>query len=100
MLLKASRGIGLDRAVDLLRGARGMNLIDIVVALLLAFVGMVILAPIYINLLQRLGYGKQIRTDGPEAHYGKAGTPTMGGMLVVVVVLFLAMALRIEDRRR
>jgi phospho-N-acetylmuramoyl-pentapeptide-transferase len=62
----------------------------------LAFIGMVILAPIYISLLQRLGYGKQIRTDGPEGHYGKAGTPTMGGMLVVAVVLFLAMALRIE----
>ena len=74
-----------------------MNLISIAVALLLAFIGMVILAPIYIGLLQRLGYGKQIRTDGPEAHYGKAGTPTMGGMLVVAVVLFLAMALRIED---
>ena len=73
-----------------------MNLISIVVALLLAFTGMVILAPIYIGLLQRLGYGKQIRTDGPEAHYGKTGTPTMGGMLVVVVVLFLAMALRLE----
>ena len=58
---------------------------------------MVLLAPIYISLLQRLGFGKQIRTDGPEAHYGKAGTPTMGGMLVVGVVLFLAMALRIED---
>jgi phospho-N-acetylmuramoyl-pentapeptide-transferase len=57
----------------------------------------VLLAPIYINLLQRLGYGKQIRLEGPEAHYGKAGTPTMGGILVVGVVLFLAMALRIED---
>ena len=73
-----------------------MNLISIAVALLLAFTGIVILAPIYIGLLQRLGYGKQIRTDGPEAHYGKAGTPTMGGMLVIVVVLFLAMALRLE----
>jgi phospho-N-acetylmuramoyl-pentapeptide-transferase len=58
---------------------------------------MVLLAPIYINLLQRLGYGKQIRAEGPTAHYGKAGTPTMGGILVVGVVLFLAMALRIED---
>jgi phospho-N-acetylmuramoyl-pentapeptide-transferase len=73
-----------------------VNLTSIVIALLLAFAGIVILAPIYIGLLQRLGYGKQIRTDGPEAHYGKAGTPTMGGMLIVVVVLFLAMALRLE----
>jgi phospho-N-acetylmuramoyl-pentapeptide-transferase len=74
-----------------------MSLAQISVALLLAFIGTVILAPIYISLLQRLGYGKQIRTEGPEAHYGKAGTPTMGGMLIVGVVLFLAMALRIED---
>ena len=74
-----------------------MSLVEIVVALLLAFSGMVILAPIYISLLQRLGYGKQIRGEGPATHFGKAGTPTMGGMLVVSVVLFLAMALRIED---
>jgi phospho-N-acetylmuramoyl-pentapeptide-transferase len=74
-----------------------MSLISIVIALLMAFIGVVILGPIYISLLQRLGYGKQIRSDGPEAHYGKAGTPTMGGMLMVAVVLFLAMALRIED---
>jgi phospho-N-acetylmuramoyl-pentapeptide-transferase len=74
-----------------------VTLISVGVALVLAFIGMVILAPIYINLLQRLGYGKQIRSEGPEAHYGKAGTPTMGGVLIVGVVLFLAMALRIED---
>lgn len=74
-----------------------MTLAPIVVAVLLAFLGMVLLAPIYINLLQRLGYGKRIRAEGPEGHYGKAGTPTMGGILMVGVVLFLAMALRIED---
>lgn len=74
-----------------------MSLISIVVALVLAFIGMVLLAPIYISLLQRLGFGKRIRSEGPAAHFGKAGTPTMGGMLMVIVVLFLAMALRIED---
>jgi phospho-N-acetylmuramoyl-pentapeptide-transferase len=74
-----------------------MSLVQIVAAVLLAFTGVVLLGPIYINLLQRLGFGKQIRTDGPAAHYGKAGTPTMGGMLIVGVVLFLAMALRVED---
>ena len=69
----------------------------IVVALLAAFAGVVLLGPVYIGLLQRLGFGKQIRSDGPEGHFGKAGTPTMGGMLLVVVVMFLAMAMRIED---
>jgi phospho-N-acetylmuramoyl-pentapeptide-transferase len=74
-----------------------VSLGQIVVAVLLAFSGMVLLAPIYIGLLQRLAFGKRIRTDGPSGHLVKAGTPTMGGMLVVAVVLFLAMALRIED---
>ncbi len=72
-------------------------MLSIVIALLLAFAGVVLLAPLYIGLLQRLGFGKQIRLEGPEGHQSKAGTPTMGGMLLVVVVMFLAMAMRIED---
>jgi phospho-N-acetylmuramoyl-pentapeptide-transferase len=72
-------------------------MLAIVVALLAAFAGVVLVGPVYIGLLQRLGYGKQIRSEGPAGHLGKAGTPTMGGMLLVVVVMFLAMAMRIED---
>jgi phospho-N-acetylmuramoyl-pentapeptide-transferase len=72
-------------------------MLPIVVALLAAFAGVVLLGPVYVGLLQRLGFGKQIRTDGPEGHFRKAGTPTMGGMLMVIVVMFLAMAMRIED---
>ncbi|HEX2221241.1 MAG TPA: phospho-N-acetylmuramoyl-pentapeptide-transferase [Candidatus Limnocylindria bacterium] len=72
-------------------------MLQLVTALLLAFGGVVLLGPLYIGLLQRLGFGKQIRRDGPSGHMLKAGTPTMGGMLMVVVVMFLAMALRIED---
>jgi len=71
--------------------------ISIVVALLLAFTGVLLLGPLYIGLLQRLGFGKRIRAEGPESHAVKAGTPTMGGMLMVLVVMFLAMAMRIED---
>jgi phospho-N-acetylmuramoyl-pentapeptide-transferase len=74
-----------------------MNMFSIVTALILAFAGVVLLGPVYIGLLNRLGFGKQIRTDGPEGHIVKAGTPTMGGMLMVIVVMFLAMALHIED---
>lgn len=72
-------------------------MLPLLLAVLLAFGGVVLLGPIYIRLLQRLGFGKQIRIEGPEAHAVKAGTPTMGGMLIVVVVMFLAMAMRLED---
>jgi phospho-N-acetylmuramoyl-pentapeptide-transferase len=74
-----------------------VTLISILLALLLAFAGVVVLGPLYIGLLQRLGFGKRIRADGPESHHAKAGVPTMGGMLIVLVVMFLAMAMRIED---
>ena len=37
-----------------------------------------------INLLRRRqGQGQPIRSDGPEAHFSKAGTPTMGGALIL-----------------
>ena len=53
--------------------------------LLLAFALVVILMPPYIRLLQALGFGKRIRVEGPETHYVKEGTPTMGGLLIVAV---------------
>ena len=59
--------------------------------------GGVLLGPIYIRLLQRLGFGKAIRVEGRRLTQVKAGTPTLGGMLIVVVVMFLAMAMRLED---
>ncbi|MGH2392585.1 MAG: phospho-N-acetylmuramoyl-pentapeptide-transferase [Candidatus Limnocylindria bacterium] len=72
-------------------------MLSLVLAVLLAFGGVVVLGPIYIALMQRLGFGKAIRAEGPEAHAVKAGTPTLGGMLIVIVVMFLAMAMRLED---
>ncbi len=72
-------------------------MLPLLLGLLLAFGGVVLLGPIYIRLMQRLGFGKAIRVEGPESHAVKAGTPTLGGMLIIVVVMFLAMAMRLED---
>ena len=72
-------------------------MLPLLLSLLLAFGGVVLLAPMYIRLLQRLGFGKAIRAEGPAAHAVKAGTPTLGGMLMILVVMFLAMAMRLED---
>ena len=44
--------------------------------------------PPLINVLRRSqGKGQPIRADGPESHYVKAGTPTMGGLLIVGALL-------------
>jgi phospho-N-acetylmuramoyl-pentapeptide-transferase len=61
--------------------------VELIQGLLLAFALVVILMPPYIRLLHALGFGKRIREEGPETHYVKEGTPTMGGLLIVLVVL-------------
>ena len=45
------------------------------------------LGPRFIRLLTRLSVGQSIRDVGPETHHVKAGTPTMGGLLILFAVL-------------
>ncbi len=71
--------------------------VELIQGLLLAFALVVILMPPYIRLLQAVGFGKHIREEGPESHYQKEGTPTMGGLLVVAVVLAIFFFLRQPD---
>ncbi|MHB8670565.1 MAG: phospho-N-acetylmuramoyl-pentapeptide-transferase [Acidimicrobiales bacterium] len=52
------------------------------VALIVALVS----TPALIKVLQARGIGQQIREDGPRGHVTKAGTPTMGGVTIVVAV--------------
>jgi phospho-N-acetylmuramoyl-pentapeptide-transferase len=65
--------------------------IELIQALLLAFAIVVILMPGYIRLLRYVGFGKQIREEGPDSHFVKQGTPTMGGLLVIAVVIALSL---------
>jgi phospho-N-acetylmuramoyl-pentapeptide-transferase len=53
------------------------------VSLLLALFG----TPLAIRVLSRQGYGQPIRVEGPKAHETKRGTPTMGGIIIVVASL-------------
>ncbi|EPY08815.1 phospho-N-acetylmuramoyl-pentapeptide-transferase [Paenibacillus alvei TS-15] len=57
-----------------------LMLMTIGVSFLLA----VILGPLTIPLLRRLKFGQQVRDDGPKAHLKKAGTPTMGGAIILL----------------
>ena len=45
------------------------------------------LGPWFIRTLRRLSVGQNIREVGPQAHQVKAGTPTMGGLLILFAVL-------------
>lgn len=43
--------------------------------------------PLFIRLMRYEGIGQQIRVDGPQGHLVKQGTPTMGGVVILVGVL-------------
>ena len=45
-----------------------------------------IVGPTMIERLSRYQIGQQIRDDGPKSHLAKAGTPTMGGALILVAI--------------
>ncbi|MEV0149658.1 MULTISPECIES: phospho-N-acetylmuramoyl-pentapeptide-transferase [unclassified Nonomuraea] len=53
------------------------------VGLILSMLG----TPLAIRLLSRRGYGQEIREEGPSGHYDKRGTPTMGGIVIVLASL-------------
>src|ERR1700722_13394160 len=47
-----------------------------------------LLGPVMISRLSQYQIGQVVRVDGPKSHLPKAGTPTMGGALILVAVLF------------
>ncbi|MGE5576392.1 MAG: phospho-N-acetylmuramoyl-pentapeptide-transferase [Syntrophothermus sp.] len=53
-------------------------------AAFLAFVICLILGPAAIGYLRKLKFGQSVRTDGPREHLKKSGTPTMGGVLIIL----------------
>src|SRR5690625_8047822 len=52
-------------------------------ALVIALFG----TPLFIRFLVKRNYGQFIRQDGPTAHYTKRGTPTMGGVVIILAAL-------------
>lgn len=56
-------------------------------ALLTSMILYFVLARPWIRFLQRKQMGQAIRSDGPQTHLGKKGTPTMGGVLIVGCVV-------------
>lgn len=55
----------------------------IMTAMLITFV----LAPLIIKRLKRFSFTQHVRDDGPQTHFNKAGTPTMGGILIIISML-------------
>lgn len=59
----------------------------VALASLTALAMSLILGPWMIRKLRELAFGQHIREDGPKSHQKKAGTPTMGGLLIVISIV-------------
>src|SRR2546421_6735647 len=58
----------------------------------------VFLGPRFIEYLRRREFGQHIREEGPSGHAVKAGTPTMGGIVLFVAVSVPVLILSQHDR--
>ena len=63
----------------------------------ISFVLAVVWGPFLIRILRRYNIGKRIRIDGPRGHQTKLGTPTMGGLMIVVPVVLITVALNVYN---
>jgi len=59
---------------------------QVFLAVVFGLVASAALFPLWIRLLRVRNIGQQVRADGPQGHLVKQGTPTMGGVLILVVV--------------
>ena len=71
--------VDIDPGFDVLRYLTVRTLGGTITALLIS----ILLGPAIINLLKSMQFEQHVRTDGPESHYKKSGTPTMGGLLIL-----------------
>ncbi len=72
--------------------------IDLMLPGIFAFSIIIVIGKPVIRLLQRLKFGQSIRSDGPQAHLKKAGTPTMGGIMILFAITAVGLAMVGEDQ--
>lgn len=64
-----------------------LGITELTYTALFSFLIVVILGPIFIPMLTKFKFGQTVRDDGPKTHLAKNGTPTMGGILMIVAIL-------------
>lgn len=64
---------------------------EVIIPLLVAFLISVALSPIIIPFLRKLKIGQTEREEGVKSHLKKAGTPTMGGLIILISVLITSL---------
>lgn len=57
--------------------------------LMISFITAIILGIIIIPILRKLKVGQIERDDGPQSHLKKQGTPTMGGIIMILAMIIV-----------
>jgi phospho-N-acetylmuramoyl-pentapeptide-transferase len=70
--------------------------LKVILPVIISFAVCVILCPLLIPFLKRLKFGQFIREEGPQSHQKKSGTPTMGGIVIVLSIAITSL-LYIKD---
>lgn len=60
---------------------------QIIYTIIIGFFITLILGPLIIPFLKRLKVGQTVREDGPKSHLQKTGTPTIGGIIIIISIL-------------
>lgn len=66
---------------------------SMLMTIIMAFLIAALLSPIMIPFLRRLKFGQSIREEGPKSHQKKSGTPTMGGVMILVSILITTLVM-------
>ena len=64
-------------------------------AVLIAFAASLAVGPVLIPILRKLKFGQNVYELGPQSHQKKQGTPTMGGWMICVVSVVVALAMHV-----
>ena len=62
-------------------------MIEMIIAGVASLVVVLVLGPFLIPVLHRLKFGQSIREEGSRSHQLKSGTPTMGGILIIIGIV-------------
>lgn len=63
------------------------------ISLIITFIVSIILGIIIIPILRKLKVGQIERDDGPKSHFKKQGTPTMGGIIIIIAMVLVAIGI-------
>lgn len=66
---------------------------SMLMTIVMAFLIAALLSPVIIPFLRRLKFGQSIRDEGPKSHQIKSGTPTMGGVMILISIIITTLVI-------